>query len=114
MERLYNFSGHPVAGFDVAPFIGVNFPNDAESLVDLMRATCKTLPGRDALLAGEKGEVVLPGLAHAAAVLLAEWHGQFGQFPRIRWAVRGESGFAWPEEARCNLNAVRHEAREER
>ena len=106
-----NFSGHPVEGFPVAPFVGANLPTDGESLAAVVRETVLALPERESLLRGAPLEVILPGLAHAAACVLAELHGQFGSFPRIRWAVRGESGFTWPETATADLAAVRESAR---
>ena len=108
----YNFSGHPVANFSVAPFVGVNLPMDGESLSAYVRETLLSLPGRTELLAGAQAEIVLPGIAQAAGILLAEWHGQFGGFPMIRWAVRGEGGsFAWPDNAKADLAVIRESAR---
>lgn len=106
-----NFTGHPVKGIELAPFVGVNFPTDGRGLAEMIREVLLALPDRPALLAGEQAEVALPGLSHAAGVLLAEWHGQFGGFPRIRWAVRNDSGFAWPDDAAADLAAVRETAR---
>ncbi|MES2087949.1 MAG: CRISPR-associated protein Csx15 [Patescibacteria group bacterium] len=106
-----NFSGHPVAGFDVAPLVGANLPFEAATLAETVRELILALPGRDELLKGAKAEIILPGLGSAVAVLLAEWHGQFGNWPSIRWAVRGEKGFTWPDEARVDLNSVRESAR---
>lgn len=107
-----NFSGHPVEGYDIAPFVGANFPMDnGAELTEMMRETLLALPHRGDLLEGGAAEVILPGMAPAAALLLAEWHGQFGGFPRIAWAVRGDDGFAWPESAKANLADVRESAR---
>jgi hypothetical protein len=110
MKKI-NFSGHPVAGFEIAPFVGANLPAEASALAETVRETLLSLPGREELLRGESAEIILPGLAHAAGALLAEWHGQFGSFPTIRYAVRGESGFTWPDEAVLNLADVRESAR---
>ena len=107
----FNFSGHPVEDVEVAPFVGMNFPSDAEGLSVVIRETLLALPERDKLLAGASAEIVLPGLAHAAGVLLAEWHGQFGSFPRIKWAQRGPDGFTWSDAAKADLAAVRDTAR---
>ena len=106
-----NFSGHPVAGFEIAPFVGANLPTSGRELAETVRETLLALPGREELLAGAGAEVILPGLSHAAGVLLAEYHGQFGNWPTIRWAVRGEKGFTRPDEAGADLNAVRESAR---
>jgi hypothetical protein len=106
-----NFSGHPVAGFDVAPFVGANLPTDGAALAAVVRETVLALPERESLLQGARLEVILPGLAHAAAVVLAELHGQLGHWPAIRWAVRGAEGFSWPDEATLNLDDVRESAR---
>lgn len=112
MEHKINFSGHPVAGFAIAPFVGANLPTDGGGLAATMRETLLALPGREELLKGAQAEVILPGLAHAAAAVLAEWHGQFGGFPTIRWAVRGTGGtFEWPDTATADLAAVRESAR---
>ncbi len=110
MKKI-NFSGHPVAGFEIAPFVGANLPVESGSLAETVRETLLALPEREELLRGGAAEIILPGLAHAAAHVLAEWHGQFGGFPVIRWAVRGEKGFEWPETAVSNLAAVRESAR---
>lgn len=106
-----NFSGHPVPGFTVAPFVGVNLPLEVGPLTEKIRETLATLPGREELLAGAAAEVVLPGMSGAAGVMLAEWHGQFGSFPTIRWAIKGPTGFAWPEEGKADLQAIRISAR---
>lgn len=106
-----NFSGHPVAGFEIAPFVGANLPTDAAALAETVRETILALPERESLLQGAKLEVILPGLAHAAAVVLAELHGQLGHWPVIRWAVRNESGFTWPDESTLSLDDVRESAR---
>ena len=96
-----NFSGHPVSGFQIAPFVGANLPTEASALAETVRETLLSLPERETLLRGEQAEVILPGLAHAAGHVLAEWHGQFGGFPVIRWAVRNDAtkGFEWPDTA---------------
>ena len=107
----YNFSGHPVSGFDIAPFVGANLPADGAGMAETLRETLLALPGREAILRGESAEVVLPGLSQAAAIFLAEWHGQFGNWPKIRWASRGAGGFEWPDENRADLNSLRESAR---
>jgi len=107
-----NFSGHPVAGFEVAPLVGANLPTTTgKDLAEYIREILLSLPSRDSLLSGAAAEVILPGMAAAAAVVLAEWHGQYGAFPRIRWAVRGPSGFEWPEAASADLQSIRTSAR---
>jgi len=123
MLRL-NLSGHPVRGFDLAPLVGENIPmTSADALVDVIRETLRALPCRETLRAlpcraellhGASAEVILPGMTCAAGVLLAEWHGAFGSFPTVRWAVRGESGFEWPDEAKVDLNQVRLDSRSDR
>lgn len=109
--KQFNFSGHPVAGFEIAPFVGANLPADGESLRAYVRETLLSLPGREDLLRGASAEVVLPGLSQAAGIVLAEWHGQFGSFPSIRWAVRTDQGFTWPDTATADLADVRETAR---
>ena len=109
--QKFNFSGHPVAGFEIAPLVGANLPNEGSALAETIREVLLALPGREGILQGEAAEVILPGLAQAAGVLLAEWHGQFGNWPSIRWATRGPDGFAWPEQATADLNQVRESAR---
>jgi hypothetical protein len=69
------------------------------------------MPNRESLLRGGRATVVLPGLAHVAGILLAEWHGQFGNWPTIRWAVRTEHGFVCSENSMADLNLVREFAR---
>ena len=84
----YNFSGHPVVGFPLAPFIGVNFPKEGSALIEQIRQVILRLENREKLMEGVIPEIILPGYSQAAAILLAEWHGQYGCFPKIRWAVR--------------------------
>ena len=107
----YNFSGHPVSEIQYAPFIGVEFPSDVDGLTELIRDTLIDLPQRDEILAGAIPEVILPGLSNATAILLAEWHGQFGNFPSIRWAVRIDTGYQYPDDAKADLNKIRDQAR---
>ncbi|MBU2542281.1 hypothetical protein KJ785_01825 [Patescibacteria group bacterium] len=110
--HLINFSGHPVAGFDVAPLVGVNIPMDnVEGLTDALASVIDGLPMVEDLKAGATAEVVLPGMSTACGVFLCLWHGRFGNFPKIRWAVRGPNGFEWPEAARADLQAIRLQAR---
>jgi len=107
----YNFSGHPVPDYEQVFFIGTQFPTDGKALTQTMRKTLLTLPHRDKLLAGAIPEIVLPGLSQAAAILLAEWHGQFGNFPRIQWATREQNAFVYPPESSADLSAIRADAR---
>ena len=65
----FNFSGHPVAGYDIAPFVGANLPTDGDGLAVAVREVLLALPGREAILRGETAEIILPGLSQAAAVL---------------------------------------------
>ncbi|MSU75112.1 MAG: hypothetical protein EXS55_01170 [Candidatus Magasanikbacteria bacterium] len=109
--KKINFSGHPVTGFEIAPFVGANLPMEGSALAEYVRETLLALPGREELLKGETVELVLPGMSSVAGVLLAEWHGQYGSFPTIRWAVRGAAGFEWPETAISDLQEVRTSAR---
>lgn len=111
MAHRFNFSGHPVAGFEIAPLVGANLPADGAGLAETIREVLLALPGREDILRGGAAEIILPGLSQAAALLLAEWHGQFGNWPSIRWATRGPGGFAWPDEAKADLNEVRESAR---
>lgn len=107
-----NFSGHPVPGYELAPLVGVNVPvEDSTALTEALRKVLFSLPCIEELKQGAAAEVVLPGMATAAGVLLAVWHGVTGSFPTIRWAVKGPSGFAWPETARADLQDIRLQAR---
>lgn len=112
-----NFSGHPVEGNDIAPLVGVNLPMEAgEALVASIKEALDALPValQEQLKKGFIPSIILPGMAPAAAILLAEWHGRYGSFPRIAWAVRGPEGFAWPEEATADLSGLREQARLQR
>lgn len=112
-----NFSGHPVPSFPLAPLVGANLPvTDGGSLAELIRELLLALPDREALLRGEAAEVVLPAVAGAVGILLAEWLGQFGSLPFIRWAVTAgpDRSFSWPEATRIDLQEVRHSARQAR
>ncbi len=113
-----NFSGHPIdpmLGFTEMPLVGVNLDvTTAATLQREIQALLQSLDAREALLTGERAQIVLPGLAPAAALLLAEWHGQFGSFPYVRWAVRTDEGFTFPQDAVADLAEVRESARTRR
>lgn len=110
-----NFSGHPVPGFDLAPLVGANLPlHEGQDLAAAIREIILALPQREELLRGAAAEIVLPGMSPAVAAVLAEWLGQFGSLPSIRWAVRGSGGFEWPDSATLNLAEVRESARTSR
>lgn len=107
-----NFSGHPVAGYTLAPFVGVNLPmQPTEELVAVVSKALLELPCKEELLQGESVEVILPGMSPVAGILLAQWHGLFGRFPTIRWAVRTKEGFVWPDDTCCSLDDIRFRAR---
>ncbi len=109
MPHRINFSGHPVAWAEFNPLVGVNLPvDDAGRLAEAILSVLDALPCRAELERGEAAEVVLPGAAGAIGVLLALWHGRFGSFPTIRWALRGPDGsFGWPDAARVDLQDLR-------
>lgn len=108
-----NFSGHPITGFSIAPLVGANLPvTDGARLAAYLREILLALPEREDLLRGAGAEIILPGMTCAAGILLAEWHGQFGSFPVIRWAVTGnDRSFSWPEATVMDLQGVRNSAR---
>ena len=109
---LINFSGHPVAGFEVAPLVGVNLDlSSGEVIQEQVRDLLLGLEQVSALKAGVSATIILPGMAPFAAAILSGWHGCFGTFPTIRWALRGPGGFEWPEEATLDLQAARLAAR---
>lgn len=118
MKIKINFSGHSVdvEGFDISPLVGINLPTTADELVLAIRNTLSCIPDPEkrALEKGASAEIILPGMAHAAAILMAEWHGKFGSFPNVRWAVRGAEGFAWPDNALVDLQGIRDSARTSR
>lgn len=107
-----NFSGHPVAGVEIAPLVGANLPTaTGEELTQFVSSVLDALPCREELECGAAAEVVLPGLAPVAGVLLALWHGRFGSFPAIKWSVRTEAGFVFTDKARADLQELRLQAR---
>lgn len=110
----YNFSGHNISGCQANSCLGISFSHDGVEMEKEIRALVLNLPDRDRLLAGQAAEVYLPGWSPAAAILLAEWHGQFGTWPTVRWATRGESGMEHLDSASLNLNDVRDSARKHR
>jgi hypothetical protein len=109
-----NFSGHPAKGFKIDPLVGVNLPmNGVEELLKAVKGCLDSLPEevKQSLYEGAKAEIILPGMAPATALLLAEYHGRFGNFPIIRWAIRDTDGFVWPVQAMGDLQSIRQEAR---
>jgi len=111
MKKRFNFSGHPVAGWEVAPLVGANLPLIGAAMAEYIREILLSLPQREELLQGAPAEIILPGMSGPAGILLAEWHGQFGSFPTIRWAIRTQNGFEWPDDATSDLAEVRNSAR---
>ncbi len=115
MTIRINFSGHPASGFEFAPLVGVNLElSSGAALTSQLAAVLDELPMREDLERGAAAEVVLPGMAPAAGMLLALWHGRFGSFPRIAWAVRTDKGFVFTDESRADLQDVRLQARTSR
>ncbi len=110
-----NFSGHPVAGIEVSPLVGVNLPlENAEELRDMLSRVLDAMPMASQLREGAAAEVVLPGMSTAAGIFLALWHGKFGSFPTIIYMIRGEGGFQFTPQTRLDLQQVRLEARTSR
>jgi len=64
-----------------------------------------TVDDQDAVRRG-KVEVILPGLAPAAAVVLAAVHGLAGHFVSIRWYIRNPDG-SWSVSNSLALQPVR-------
>lgn len=115
MTIRINFSGHPVDGFSEAPLVGVNLDmTTGEALVSQLSAVLDNLSCAGELERGAGAEIILPGMSTATGVFLALWHGRYGSFPNIRWSVRGQAGFEWPDAARADLQAVRLQARTSR
>jgi len=83
--------------------------NGPMSIIEQVHAELKKLDA-DLLERAKKGEsltIMLPGMGTAAAVVLATLHGITGHWPNVRYPVRTEQGFTWPEEAVIDLNNVR-------
>ena len=109
---LINFSGHPIKGADADPLVGVNLPlNDGDQLVAAIQREVRALPMFNELAAGQIAEIVLPGMAPAAAAVLAVWQGAFGSLPTIRYMVRGKEGFTFLPGTIIDLAVVRTAAR---
>jgi len=68
----------------------------------------------EALKGGETATIVLPSMSTACGVFLASWHGLFGSFPVINWAVRTEKGFEFLPDLQADLQDLRNEVREKR
>ncbi len=68
----------------------------------------------EALKGGETATIVLPSMSTACGIFLASWHGLFGSFPIINWAVRTEKGFEFLPELNADLQGLRNEVREKR
>ncbi|MGI9862720.1 CRISPR-associated protein Csx15 [Moorella naiadis] len=113
---LFNLSGHtPPGGSEIyEQIVNITIPNipvTNEGITNFAKKILKTLPQYTM----EKGEfeVILPGMTPLAAVVLAMLHGQYGQFPIIRFAVRQPNGTFKLSEP-LDLQEVRLAAREER
>ena len=113
----FNFSGHPANLPEnsepmAAPFVGINLEmSDPGRVVETIREVLLSLPDRGRLLAGAKATIILPGMSPAAGIFLAEWHGQFGNFPAIRWSIRTDAGFVFTQDTVADLAEVRDSAR---
>lgn len=109
----YNFSGHPVDHSSFAPWVGSSLPLTAAELEAEVRRVVMLLPDRELLLRGAQAEIDLPGHSIIAALLLAEWHGQFGSWPMIHWHGPHNNDGSVQSQV-LDLNLVRERGREAR
>ncbi len=113
---VINFSGHPTVASDVEVQLGSLPLEDSAKLEEAISAAIDGLPKKviEASQIGRPITLILPGMSAACAVLLAAWHGRFGHFPAIWWAVRQEGAFVFTNRSRLDLQDVRHSARARR
>ncbi len=110
---LFNLSGHtPPDGSNIYDQIyNVTIPNislEAKSIIFFAKKALSTLP-QEILERGDF-EIILPGMTPLAATVLAMIHGQYGQFPIIRYALKAEGGMFKLSEP-IDLQEVRVKAR---
>ncbi len=111
-----NFSGHPatIDGVTYAPLFGNLTISDRKELQKEIIEVLLGLEEFEALKGGETATIVLPSMSTACGLFLASWHGLFGSFPIINWAVRTEKGFEFLPELNTDLQDLRNEVREKR
>lgn len=111
-----NFSGHYaiIGNQHLYPLLG-NLPiTDGEAMVKEIKETLQALPCYKSLLNGAACTVVLPSMSTAAGIFLSVWHGLFGSFPSIAWAVKTDLGFVFKSTNSIDLQDLRNEVRAER
>jgi len=111
-----NFSGHPatIEAVTYAPLYGNLTISDSEQLREEIIEVLLSLEDFEALKGGETATIILPSMSTACGIFLASWHGLFGSFPIINWAVRTEKGFEFLPELNADLQGLRNEVREKR
>ena len=111
-----NFSGHPatIQGVTYAPLFGNLTISDRKELQKEILEVLLGLEEFEALKGGETATIVLPSMSTACGIFLASWHGLFGSFPIINWAVRTDKGFEFLPELNTDLQDLRNEVREKR
>lgn len=117
MKALINLSGHPAPGDGEKTFSVVSFPvpnvdlGSETAVAKAARALVESVLGSEAKEAFLRGEatILLPGASVLAGAVLAVLVGVSGVFPKFRWAVRTEDGFALSNE--LDLAQLRLEGR---
>ncbi len=111
-----NFSGHPATlkGVTYAPLFGNLTISDRKELQKEILEVLLGLEEFEALKGGETATIILPSMSTACGVFLASWHGLFGSFPIINWAIRTDKGFEFLPDLQADLQDLRNEVREKR
>jgi len=114
--QILNFSGHPaiVNGTTHQPKVGMLDQTSPETLINQLETILLELDEFEDLKAGQTATIILPSMSTAVAPFLAIWHGLFGTFPIIRWAVRTETGFVFEPDLQIDLQNLRNEVRTKR
>lgn len=114
--KILNFSGHPatIDGVTYPPLFGNLTITDSQELQKEVLATLLRLDDFEALKSGALATVILPSMSTACGIFLATWHGLFGSFPAIAWAIRTENGFEFLPDLRTDLQSLRNEVRGKR
>lgn len=113
---IINFSGHPtnINGVTYQAKIGMLDFTDPSILISQLQEVLMNLEEFEQLKSGATATIILPSMSTAVAPFLAMWHGLFGSFPVIRWAIRTEKGFEFLDSCEIDLQELRNVVRKER
>ncbi|MHA1488569.1 MAG: CRISPR-associated protein Csx15 [Promethearchaeota archaeon] len=108
-NKIIDFSGHKAVKINIDDMSNpLSFEMEAMRLCNLIEDDNEN---KKAAQAG-KIVVILPGLSVLSSCFLAEFHGRFGYFPKLKWYLRNaKSGEFTISSKEMDLQKVRYTAR---